>query len=162
VAPDGQVVVVEMDPRNRRTIARNLNQNGEPASRVRVTDAALWESSGESFQYVAGGKLSRLQPELAADGGTVETVTLGELVDRLGLGRVDFLKLDVEGAELPVLKGAKGVLEEHRPKLAVAIYHRPEDLTEIPRHIDELGLGYRFFLDHTSAGWEETVLFAAP
>jgi FkbM family methyltransferase len=162
VAPDGEVVVVEMDPRNRRTIERNVQQNPEHASRVRVTSAALWGSSGESLQYVAGGKLSRLQPEPAGEGGAAETVTLDELVERLGLPQVDFVKLDVEGAELAALKGASGVLEQHRPKLAVALYHRPEDLIEIPRHIEELGLGYRLFLDHTSPGWEETVLFGAP
>jgi FkbM family methyltransferase len=162
VAPDGQVVVVEMDPRNRRTIERNLEQNSEQASRVRVTSAALWRSSGKSLRYVAGGKLSRLEPEPAGEGGTAETVTLDELVDRLELRRVDLLKLDVEGAELAALKGASRVLEQHRPKLAVALYHKREDLIEIPRHIEELGLGYRLFLDHTSPGWEETVLFGAP
>jgi FkbM family methyltransferase len=162
VAPDGQVVVVEMDPRNRRAIERNLEQNGEAASRVRLVHAALWESSGESIPYVAGGKLSRLQPEPAAEGGTAETTALDELVEGVGLGRVDFLKLDVEGAELAALKGAAQVLEHHRPKLAVALYHKPEDLIEIPRHIAELGLGYRLFLDHTSPGSEETVLFGAP
>jgi FkbM family methyltransferase len=162
VSPDGQVVVVEMDPSNRRTIERNLEQNGDHRSRVRVASTALWGSSGESLQYVAGGKLSRLQVEPAAEGGTVETVTLDELVDGLGLPRVDFLKLDVEGAELAALKGGSRVLEQHRPKLAVALYHKPEDLIEIPRHIEGLELGYQLFLDHTSAGWEETVLFGAP
>jgi FkbM family methyltransferase len=160
VGSDGQVVVLEMDPRNRDTIERNLGRNPKLASRVRVSDATIWERSGESFQYVAGGKLSRLQQAPAADGGTVETVTLDEFVEQAGLERVDFVKLDVEGAELAALKGASQVLEEHRPKLAVALYHGPEDLTEIPLYLQELGLGYRLFLDHTSAGWEETVLFA--
>jgi FkbM family methyltransferase len=162
VAPSGEVVVLEMDPRNRRIIERNLERNRDLASRMRVTDATLWESSGELLPFLAGGKQSRLQLNPAADGGIAETITLDELVARADLPRVDFLKLDVEGAELAALKGAEGVLEEHRPKLAVALYHHPEDLTQIPAHIDELGLGYRLFLDHTSAGWEETVLFAAP
>lgn len=162
VAPDGQVLVLEMDPSNRQAIERNLEQNGDLGSRVRIVEAALWERSGESLTYVAGGKLSRLQPDPAPAGGTVETVTLDDLVARSGVPNVDFLKLDLEGAEVPALQGASRVLEEHRPKLAVALYHRPEDLAEIPRFVQGLGLGYRLFLDHTSAGWDETVLFAAP
>lgn len=162
VGAGGRVVVLEMDPRNRASVERNLDRNPEPGARVAVEAAALWHQSGVSFEYVAGGKLSRFQAEEAAEGGSVETTTVDDLVERAGVERVDFLKLDVEGAELAALQGASRTLAEQRPKLAIALYHKAEDLVEIPRHIAGLNLGYELFLDHTSAGWEETVLFAAP
>lgn len=161
VAPDGQVVVVEMDPRNREMIEHNLQRNDALASRVRVVDATLWHETGVSLPYVAGGKMSRVDVPDAVEGGTLETTTLDDLVQHVGLQRVDLLKLDVEGAELSVLKGATRILEEHRPKLAVAVYHDPDDLIRIPLFVDGLGLGYRLFIGHNGAGGDETVLFAA-
>jgi FkbM family methyltransferase len=150
-----------MDPRNRRAIQRNLELNPELAARIRVVEAALWESSGVTLDYVAGGKMSRVVEGAAAEGGAIETTTLDELVERNGLRRVNFLKLDVEGSELAVLRGATQTLRDHRPRLAIAVYHHVRDIWEIPLYLHGLGLGYRLFLDHTSAGMDETVLFAS-
>jgi FkbM family methyltransferase len=160
VGQDGEVVCLEMDPRNRRAIERNLRRNPELASRIRLLEAALWERSGATLPYAAGGKMSRFTPRAVSDGGHVETTTLDELRERAGVARLDFLKLDIEGSELPALKGATRTLHDLRPKLAIAVYHRPQDLVEIPLYLHGLGLGYRFFLDHPSAEMDETVLFA--
>jgi len=53
----------------------------------------------------------------------VKTETLDGLVSRLGLRRVDFLKMDVEGAEVEILRKGRRTLERTR-KIAVAAYHR--------------------------------------
>src|SRR4051794_11810905 len=103
VAPNGEVVVVEMDPRNRASIERNLEQNPELGARVRILDAALWDTSGESLTYIASGKMSRLGVPEAAEGGTLETTTIDELAEGAGLERINLLKLDIEGAELRAL-----------------------------------------------------------
>jgi hypothetical protein len=52
------------------------------------------------------------------------------------------------------------VLRRFRPKLAVCVYHNLEDFWAIPRYLDGLGLGYRFYLRHFTIHPEETVLFA--
>jgi hypothetical protein len=70
--------------------------------------------------------------------------------------------MDIEGAELGALRGAERTLREFRPRLAISVYHREDDLVEIPRYLDGLGLGYEFFLDHFTIYGEETVLFAQP
>ena len=105
--------------------------------------------------------MSRVVEGAVAEGGAIETTTLDELVERNGLRRVNFLKLDVEGSELAVLRGATQTLREHRPRLAIAVYHDARDIWEIPLYLHGLGLGYRLFLDHTSAEMDETVLFAS-
>ena len=161
VGLEGEVLCLEMDPRNRRAIQRNRELNPELAARIRVVEAALWESSGVTLDYVAGGKMSRVVEGAVAEGGAIETTTLDELVERNGLRRVNFLKLDVEGSELAVLRGATQTLRDHRPRLAIAVYHDARDIWEIPLYLHGLGLGYRLFLDHTSAGMDETVLFAS-
>jgi len=74
--------------------------------------------------------------------------------------RLDFIKMDIEGSELAALTGASEALRKWKPRLAISLYHRAQDLFEIPLWLDSLGLGYRFFLDHYSIHHEETVLYA--
>ena len=87
-------------------------------------------------------------------------LTIDEAVARYGMPRVDFIKMDIEGSELAALRGAESSMRRWRPKLAISLYHRPEDFFSIPIWISSLGLGYRFFLDHYSIHQEETVLYA--
>jgi hypothetical protein len=70
--------------------------------------------------------------------------------------------MDIEGAELAALKGAEAAIRKHRPKLAISVYHRPDDFQAIPRYLESLNLGYRYYLDHHTLYQNETVLFAAP
>lgn len=75
---------------------------------------------------------------------------------------VNYLKLDVEGAEAAVLRGAAGLIRRHRPCMAVSIYHRPEDLFDLPRQIDEIAPGYRFHLRAHAMAGIDTLLYALP
>ncbi|MBK8611207.1 MAG: FkbM family methyltransferase [Chitinophagaceae bacterium] len=76
------------------------------------------------------------------------------------MDKVDFIKMDIEGAELNAIMGAKGTLVKYRPKLAIAIYHSLSDFYTIAEFIKSLDLGYKFYLQHTTIHAEETVLFA--
>mgnify|MGYP003794325835 CR=1 FL=1 len=75
--------------------------------------------------------------------------------------RVTFIKLDIEGAELKALKGARQTILKYRPKLAICVYHKNQDLIEIPAFIMSLGLDYRYYLrHHTPYNFNETVFYA--
>jgi hypothetical protein len=76
------------------------------------------------------------------------------------LDRIDFIKMDIEGGELPALKGAERVLRSFKPKLAISVYHNLRDFWEIPQWLNDLKLGYEFYLRHFTIHHEETVLFA--
>jgi hypothetical protein len=89
----------------------------------------------------------------------VPATELDSLVEDLGI-RVGLLKLDVEGAEIPALKGAVRTLQNQKPKLQVCVYHKPDDLWEIPLLIHQIEPGYQFFLGHHRQGLFETVLYA--
>lgn len=77
--------------------------------------------------------------------------------------KITFLKMDVEGFEIPALLGAKKHIRNDFPKLAICTYHVVSDMWEIPRLIDTIRPGYRFFIRHYDypQNWE-TVLYAIP
>lgn len=77
-------------------------------------------------------------------------------------GSINCLKLDVEGAELEALKGGAETIARDRPKLIICLYHKPQDLYEIPLYIKNLVEGYRMHVAHSSAGFTDTILYAAP
>ena len=65
--------------------------------------------------------------------------------------RVTLINMDIEGAEIKVLAGAKKIIAEQRPVLAICAYHRPADLIELPRLIRETVDDYAIFLKKYSA-----------
>ena len=60
------------------------------------------------------------------------------------------------------LQGARNTIERCNPKLAITVYHKPEDLFTIPQFIKNLSLDYQLYLDHFTSGMTDTVLFAIP
>ena len=74
--------------------------------------------------------------------------------------KVTFIKMDVEGAELESLKGAKNIILRDCPKLAICIYHKPEDLFEIPILIKEMCREYKIVIRQYADSIFETVCYA--
>lgn len=75
--------------------------------------------------------------------------------------KVSFIKMDIEGAEMAALEGAKKTIRTYFPKLAICIYHKPEDFWEIPMFIKNLGGGvYRIYIRHHTELTTETVCYA--
>ena len=71
------------------------------------------------------------------------------------------IKMDIEGAEMAALMGAKKIIKELKPKLAICVYHKPEDLWDIPLYIKSLVPEYRFTLrNHAYKSTLEIVLYA--
>ncbi|TCL36126.1 FkbM family methyltransferase [Anaerospora hongkongensis] len=71
-----------------------------------------------------------------------------------------FIKMDIEGSEKQALLGAAHIIKKHKPKLALCVYHKLEDLYELPRIIKDLRPDYQFYLRHYSDCYVETVLYA--
>lgn len=71
-----------------------------------------------------------------------------------------YVKMDIEGAELNALIGAKNIISIKKPKLAISIYHKPEDIIDIIMYIKSLVPEYKLYLRHYGTVESETVLYA--
>lgn len=69
-----------------------------------------------------------------------------------------YIKMDIEGSELSALKGAENLIKEYKPYLAICLYHRKNDLLEIPTYLYQLMPDYKFYL----RGGYHTILWAIP
>jgi FkbM family methyltransferase len=67
----------------------------------------------------------------------VHVTTIDAIISRLGLEQVDFIKMDIEGAERNALRGATGVLRRFRPRLAIAVENLPDDVVQVPMIVGE-------------------------
>ena len=91
---------------------------------------------------------------------STSTISIDDLVESQKIPTVDFIKMDIEGAELYALKGALTTLQTFKPKLAISVYHSLEEYSSILLWIANLNLGYKFHLRHFTIHAEETILFA--
>lgn len=82
--------------------------------------------------------------------------------NKLNGRKATYIKMDVEGSELESLKGSSKTIRKYRPRLAISLYHKPEDVFEIPVFLEKLDLDYKYYLRHYQTRMEETVLYAVP
>jgi FkbM family methyltransferase len=153
-----RVYCFECTPSNLKIISENLAMNSSLSKKIEVVQKALWNTSGEKLLFQEMGPGSRASSD--GTGVEVETQSLDDFVAANSVGRVDFIKMDIEGAEPKALIGAEKTIRKHRPQLGISIYHDVRHFASIPRWIADLNLGYRFYLDHFTIHAEETVLFA--
>lgn len=85
-----------------------------------------------------------------------------DTLDNLINDKVDFIKLDIEGAEQDALDGAKNTIQKHRPILAVCVYHKAEDWYRVPQKILSFEKDYDVYLRHYMEGIYETVMYFIP
>lgn len=72
---------------------------------------------------------------------------------------VDIIKADIEGFEEPMLQGAENLIRQWKPKLALCLYHRPEDFFSLPLYLKKLVPEYKMAIRHHSPTYAETVLY---
>ncbi|MEM6577788.1 MAG: FkbM family methyltransferase [Pseudomonadota bacterium] len=181
VGTSGRVFSFEFSPSNLEMFSRNLAMNPDLSKRSDLVQAPVGETSGQAFSVRGVGPATHLVVDTGPatrrwkrkilsfilpryreyrNEAMVTTLSIDDLARSKPIERIDYIKMDIEGAELAALKGAKAVLERDRPTLAVCVYHKLEDFYAIPGYIDQLGLGYEFYLQHSTLHNDETVLFA--
>jgi len=146
VGATGRVIAFEPNRPTRACLRQNIRQNR--LSNVSVVRAAVGDSAGYARLIATEDNLGEahlaLPGDASVEGERVAVTTLDTEVARLRLGRVDFLKIDVEGFELAALRGAERILAAN-PRLVVQ--------TEIvPAHAARYGFGIAeltgFFASH--------------
>lgn len=136
---------------------KRLEKRGKGKSVTAIRAGVYKETTTLKFN-AEGGKGSSIA--IAAE-HTI-TVPVRAIDDVLECKNATFIKMDVEGAELDALKGAKETIRHNHPKLAICIYHYHRDFVEIPKWIHALVPEYKLYVRHHSFSVNETVLYAIP
>lgn len=142
----GKVIAIEPSPRNVESLRRNFAEE-IAAGRLVVYPKGVWNKDDllvlkQMDENSAADTVVMQQPG-AHEGDTVPLTTIDKLVAELGLDHVDYIKMDIEGAEVPALEGAKETLKRWKPRLALAAYHKADDPETIPAAVRKAYDGYR-------------------
>lgn len=161
VGKEGQVHTFEFIPDNIEIFKKNISLNKELEHAIRLVPNPVWSLSGEDVFYLSNGPGSRVSMnEFEGYTNKTTTVSIDDYSHTQNLSRIDFIKMDIEGVELNALEGAKKIIKKYKPKLAIALYHNTTDFESIPKFINELNLGYKIYVSHSTIYGEETMLFA--
>jgi FkbM family methyltransferase len=163
IGHEGKVYSFEFIPDNIKLHNINTNFNPDLKKRIELVSNPVSDITGIPVYYFDHGPGSRIEfKPFEGQSGSTSTISIDDFVTKNNLEKVDFIKMDIEGAELPALKGAVETIKKFRPKLAIAIYHSMEDFINIPEWILSLNLDYELFIGHYTIHAEETVCFAKP
>lgn len=143
VRESGQVIAIEPSQLN----LKYLHQNIAGLNNVRVVPMAISSYSGRGKLDISGATpCNYLLPPSSLKPTNVGVTTIDDLVQLLNLLKVDYIKIDAEGAEIDILNGALETLRGNTVKLAIASYHdlpngKPE-LPEICRLLTREGFNF--------------------
>ena len=151
-----KVISFEPDPANYPGLQATADTLRMARGLIETRACALGDSVCEILVETSGGPSSRV--------GHGDQVISCRMIDEFAEARCHptFIKLDIEGHELPALRGAERTIREQRPVLAVSAYHKQNDLWELPLEIHAMQPEYEFRIaPHVADGWD-LVLYAAP
>lgn len=150
-----KIYAFEPDPENfhrmdmRLELAKQAYDN-----KIKCFNMAVSDHNG-TVRLIVTGDVSSSVTELEEGFAEVDCVTLDNMAKD-----ATYIKMDIEGSELHALMGATELMKQNKPKLAICIYHRQEDLWEIPLLIHSIVPEYKLHIRHHSNGYWDTVLYA--
>lgn len=152
VGDDGQVIAFEPNPATLARLRRNVDLS--QANRIKIFDCALSDASGQCLLYVPPDPTMHGHASLREQdrtGHLTTAVQVRRLDDVLGneLSRLDIIKIDTEGSELAVLRGAEQLVTRFRPSILVEFNKETADSfgyspLDIPRLLLSFNPRYRF------------------
>ena len=149
-----KIYVFEPDIENCKKLRATIIN--EKINNVEIYEQGVWNKKERLYFDNNGDNISHI----TADGKT--QIIVDTIDNMVGDEAVTFIKLDVEGAELEALEGAKETIERNRPRIAVCIYHKPEDFIKIPLYIINNFPYYKLYIRKYSHAWNyyDTILYA--
>lgn len=129
--------------------------NEKKINHVILENVAAWNKQ-EKVRFNIGGAGSYIN-----DAGEIEVNAI-DMDTMVNNDKVTYIKMDIEGSELKSLEGAQNIIKKYVPRLAICIYHKPEDIILIEEYILSLNADYHFYIRHYASNMWETVLYAVP
>jgi len=143
------VVAIEPIPANVECLRRNFRQE-IAADKVIIYPKGVWNETTQLTAWlhrnsVLDSFVMKNRPEEGGNNGKIvlPVTTIDFVIEDLNLERVDFIKMDIEGAEEQALTGAIKTLPRFRPRLAIATENLPSDQYRIPETVRRAWGGYR-------------------
>jgi FkbM family methyltransferase len=150
------VIALEPDAANFTLMAAEAQQLSTAGVEVIAAPLGLSDRC-EMLSFSGDGTAAS---SITASGTTwVQCVSLDELAVSWHPTHV---KMDIEGAEASAIAGMRQIIQNDRPALAISAYHRPHDLWSLLLLIQEMDLGYRFWLRAYGHQTFDTVLYCIP
>lgn len=152
----GKIYAFEPSPKNAACGRENMRRNG--IDNVEFLTVALSDRSGtisviENESWASADKIVAAdKADVSSDGLPMEP--LDAMIGKIG--KVDFIKADIEGSEMAMLRGAAETIKKYAPVCAICLYHKKDDFWEIPQYLHKLRPDYKFWFRCEA----EPVLFA--
>lgn len=160
----------EPDSANRKKTQENMLAS--QLKNYEIHPVGVWNKQ-EELQFVMLGGASTLVESNRSD--VLEKLSKDTVIEIVPVDTLDhifaetpqeelptYIKMDIEGAELQALQGAKAIIQKAKPKLAISVYHKDEDIVTLLLLIKHLHSDYQFYLRHYSNSFNETILYAIP
>jgi len=140
------VVAIEISPASVECLRRNLAHEISQGRAI-VYPKGVWNKDDTLPLSIAPDNFAANSVVLHAPGAQAiyqaPLTTIDKIVGELALPRVDFIKMDIEGAEVNALAGARETVRRFRPRFAIATEHNPDDETAIPNAIRAIRPDYQ-------------------
>ena len=140
-----RVVAIEPEPANLACLELNFAAE-MAAGKVVVVRKGVWDSKTElemSVHHNNSAAPSFVTQYAGAEVSLLPVMPLDDIVTSLGLERVDFIKMDIEGAEQRAVKGALDTIRRFKPRMAICTYHGTGDSAAVTRLVSTAYPRYR-------------------
>ena len=146
VGQSGKVIAIEPEPKNYKQLLKNIELNN--FHNVIPQNIALTNHEGLEKLYLSPPPASDSHSLIFSDNKyssiEVSVKTLDQLLERLNLKKIDIIKIDAEGGEIPILKGAEKTLRANQNiKIIVAAEHYPSEVKEVCKFLNKKGFETR-------------------
>lgn len=138
------VVAIEPAQESLDCLRRNVSKEISDG-RVIVYPKGVWNKDDQLTLSVGptfASSASSVAIDRGGKGSTVHLTTIDKLVAELHLHTVDFIKMDIEGAEMQALEGAVETVRRFHPRMAISTEHRTSDPDQIPQLVRKLWPSY--------------------
>lgn len=153
----GEILMIEPMPSSYEVLMEKYSKN----DRIKILQCGVSNTSGEAEFYVNIEDPS--QASLIHSLNTNKIKIKLETIDQLCIKskiKPDFIKMDIEGAEIKALLGGLNLIKKIKPALAISVYHDTYHILEAFELLQKSTPEYKFYMRHYTEGYTETVLFA--